>query len=204
MLFSRGQPRCAREEGAENVQPAPRQDDLELARGAIARDQAAIERLVRRMHCVPRFISHLNARYAPPLDRESLEDLVQDVLTVVWRRLPEFRGGGSLESWSFRICDFLVRNAKRRASPRQSMSLQETQELADKPAVSPFEHERLGLSLDSLPALESMILRLKHYEGLTFHQIGTRLGVSPNTVKTRYYRGLESLRRQLRKAEGGD
>ena len=42
------------------------------------------------------------------------------------------------------------------------------------------------------------MVRLKHFEGLTFTQMGELLGLSANTVKSRYYRGICWLRRRLR------
>ena len=38
---------------------------------------------------------------------------------------------------------------------------------------------------------------MKHFEELTLDQIGQRLQMHPNTVKTRYYRGLAALRDRL-------
>jgi NAD(P)-dependent dehydrogenase (short-subunit alcohol dehydrogenase family) len=42
-------------------------------------------------------------------------------------------------------------------------------------------------------AREADVIRMKHFEDLTFEEIGTRLGNSINTVKTRYYRGISRL-----------
>ena len=39
---------------------------------------------------------------------------------------------------------------------------------------------------------------LKHFEELTFESIGHYLGLSENTAKTRYYRGLRRMQGLLR------
>ena len=57
--------------------------------------------------------------------------------------------------------------------------------------------ERLLEGLGELPPELGLVLQLKHIEGLTFDQIGERLAISPNTAKTRYYRGLDKLRGRL-------
>jgi DNA-directed RNA polymerase specialized sigma24 family protein len=38
------------------------------------------------------------------------------------------------------------------------------------------------------------VIRAKHFDGLTFDEIGARLGIPSNTAKTHYYRGIERMR----------
>jgi DNA-directed RNA polymerase specialized sigma24 family protein len=38
---------------------------------------------------------------------------------------------------------------------------------------------------------------MKHFEERTFEEIAAALGASPNTIKSRYYRGMLELRRIL-------
>jgi DNA-directed RNA polymerase specialized sigma24 family protein len=47
------------------------------------------------------------------------------------------------------------------------------------------------------------VIRLKHFEGRTFREIGEVLEIPANTAKTHYYRGLEWLRRRLRTLREG-
>lgn len=178
-------------------------EDLELVQAARTHERAALDRFIKRMCCVPRFVALLDGRSVQPLEREAREDLVQDVLAIVWRRLGDYRGEAALETWVFRICDFQLRNARRHAAPRRAVSLEDLGEPSSDRAEPDHDHELLGRGIDGLPAAEAEILRLKHYDGLTFDQIATQLRQSPNTVKTRYYRGLESLRRWLQMPEGG-
>ena len=53
-----------------------------------------------------------------------------------------------------------------------------------------------------LGGVEAQIIRLKHLESLTFDELGARMGLSANTAKTHYYRGLSRLRSML--AASGD
>ena len=41
------------------------------------------------------------------------------------------------------------------------------------------------------------VIRLRHFSDLTFAAIARRLGLSPNTAKSHYYRGLVRLRGRL-------
>jgi len=51
---------------------------------------------------------------------------------------------------------------------------------------------------------EAQVIRLKHFEGRTFIEIGRSLGISPNTAKARYYRGINELRPLLEPHVGTD
>jgi RNA polymerase sigma-70 factor (ECF subfamily) len=172
--------------------------DLELVRGVLRRDPAALAQFVARMQCVPRFVAFANARTGRKLSEEAVEDLVQDVIAAAWRRLADFRGDSRLETWVFRFCQFQLRNAVRRAAPRRAVSLSELGEIEGATAGSLDEHEEIGAALDRMPDDEARVLRLKHFDGLTFDEIAARLSASPNTIKTRYYRGLNNLRQHLR------
>ncbi len=165
------------------------------------RQPPALERFVNRMQCVPRFVAARNAQMGRPLGNESIEDLVQDVLAVVWRKLPGFQGEAGLETWVYQFCEFELRNAIRRAVPRRVRSLEDMDEVgSQEPANSAASDdlESVYVAMQRLSAAEARIMRLKHFEALTFEAIALRLSMSQNTSKTRYYRALEKLRRHLR------
>jgi RNA polymerase sigma-70 factor (ECF subfamily) len=183
-----------------DVVPHPR--DLDLASRVVRRDGSALEQFIGRMQCVPRFVASGNSRLGRMLGPEGLEDLVQDVLAVVWRKLPEYRGDAALETWVFQICEFELRNALRRHASRRAASLDEVGEANASPprlVACAEAADTLQVAMQRLDTTESMILRLKHFEGLTFEEMAARLASSPNTIKTRYYRALEKLRQELRR-----
>jgi RNA polymerase sigma factor (sigma-70 family) len=72
--------------------------------------------------------------------------------------------------------------------------------------VLPLEvdEERLEHLLETLGGQEAELLRLKHFEGMTFQQIGQHLSLSPNTAKAVYYRGLRRLNGLWSSAERKD
>jgi len=51
--------------------------------------------------------------------------------------------------------------------------------------------------LKSLPAEQSEVVTLKHWEDLTFAEIAEVLGISQNTVASRYRYAMEKLQRAL-------
>ena len=78
-------------------------DDLGLAQRAREGDPAARERLALRLRCVPVFVSSRNARLGSPLGPSDLEDLIQDVVITVWRKIGHYRGEAPLEGWVYQF-----------------------------------------------------------------------------------------------------
>ncbi len=171
--------------------------DLELVRAARSGRREAVERLIARMRCVPRMLAAKNARMGRPLDDAELEDLVQESLYAIWRKLDTYAGRAALETWFYRFCflELVRRVAQARRTPAPLTDVENALPAAitsERPG--PFELEHVYRGLERLEPDEADAIRAKHLEELTFDEIGARLGVSPNTVKTRYYRGMLKLR----------
>lgn len=174
--------------------------DLELVRAVLRREQAAVAGFIARMDCIPRMIAVRNNRAGAPLSETELEDLAQDVVTAVWRKLGSFDGRARLETWVYQFCylEFLRRLRSLRNRPRAVGEPVGDEVEERRPASSrASEYEELHRCFAELSSAEAGILRLKHFEDLTFEEIGARLDLSPNTVKTRYYRALGKLRRRM-------
>lgn len=82
---------------------------------------------------------------------------------------------------------------RRRRRWRQTREAVDADQLAGGTGADLDLHEEIRQAMERLPPAEAEVIRLKHFEGLTFDEIGTRLDTSPNTAKTRYYRGLGTL-----------
>lgn len=173
--------------------------DLELARAARAGSHEARRVFVERMQCVPRMLSTLNSRMGQPLGSHDLEDVVQDALIAIWKGLPSYSGLSSLEAWVFRCChhEFLARLRRRGRSPPAGDMF----DLADHPGPSRFDE--VHVALGHLDERGRRVVVLKHFDELTFEEIGARLDVTSNTAKTWYYRALQELERWLTRARKG-
>lgn len=150
-----------------------------------------------RMRCVPAILRLHNARLGAILPGDELDDVVQDTLAALWKKLPGYAGDAKLETWAYRFCVLELRGALRRRRNRPR-ALPETapdvQEPEAEPEVASVDYEDLHESLARLTPAEERAVRLKHFSHLTFEEAAERLDVSPNTVKTRYYRALGRLR----------
>ncbi len=150
------------------------------------------------MRCVPRFLGARNARAGRPLGPEELADLAQEVFATVWRKLGDYRGDAPLEAWVYPFCVLSFMNHARKHTNRplavDDVVLEaNTPEYLPRTELASAAAAEIHSALEHLEEAERRIIELKHFDDLTFEEIATRLGLSANTAKTRYYRGLTKL-----------
>lgn len=140
----------------------------------------------------------LNHRMGKPLDAHDVADLVQDVTLIVLQKLSQFTGRAPLEAWVFRICRWEIRNFVRGKRRRARLTLLPEDERPAPEHCDGLEvRDELEQVIRQLTASEVEVVRLKHFEDLTFDEIAARLGGSVSTLKTRYYRAMAQLQREL-------
>jgi RNA polymerase sigma-70 factor (ECF subfamily) len=176
--------------------------DLELVREAIRGSPGARDELARRLVCVPRMLAALNARWGRPIGAHDLEDLTQDVLVALWRAMPSFAGLASLESWAFRACYRALLARLRR--PPQGVPVANWAQLESQARTPPGPDDGICAALERITPKARLVIELKHYDELTFDEIGAALAVPPNTAKSWYYRSIADLKRMLARGEGGE
>ena len=165
--------------------PAP-SVDLALVRSVLAGDERASEALLVRLRCLARFVAALNRRHGGLFDAHELADLVQDAVVVVWRKLEHFRGPDGLESWVLRIARFEFQNALRKRARRgpvmrplvQAESVSDSTDMAERA----IDRQVLAQALAELAPRVERTIRLKHFSGLSFEEIGEQMSCSANTA----------------------
>lgn len=189
---SRSEARDVRQEARRSYD-----DDLRLVREALAGSLQARRRFCDRMRCVPKILAVKNARLGRPLSDEDVEDLAQEALVAIWRRLDSYQGLAALETWAYRFCH-LVLSAHRRKLGRRRLSLPFVE--ADEAGVthaSTLEYEHVYRALEKVGPENAQVVRLRHFEHLSFEEIAVRLSNPTSTVKTHYYKTLARLREVL-------
>lgn len=182
--------------------------EVKLARAVLAEEESAIEEFADRLRCVPRILGAQNAKTGRPLGEHELADLVQDTIVVILKKLAVFRGDGPLEGWIFRICclEFMngIRRHRRSGRTVDIDDVEPTDQAQEAARRRLLERERIHVAIEKLGGVEAETIRMKHFEELTFEEIGARLGISPNTIKTRYYRGMQALQALLSAESRGE
>ena len=127
-------------------------------------------------------------------------DLVQEVFLGVYRNLATYRGDGAFPAWLFRIAAFRCTDYLRR---RRDVASLDDGEPAAEPcsgfdpvltAMATDANRQVVRALATLPPAQRHVVELKFFQSCTFEEIGERLGISPNTAKTRLYSALRKLR----------
>ncbi len=168
-----------------------------MVRATLRGDAEATDRLVDRLGCVPRIVASINRRFGAPLSYTELADVSQEVIILVWQRRSDYEGRAKLETWVYRICYLEFLNESRR-SQRRPLFVGDGLDVRD-PSTSSrtrpeVDFEALDVLLSELGTAEEQVIRLKHFEGLTFTEIAERSGRPSSSVKSRYYRGIARLR----------
>lgn len=127
-------------------------------------------------------------------------DLMQETFISVCRSLHDFRGDSAFKTWVLRIAHFRTVEFYRKrkwfadeseiqqidaepehACPEFAMDNQQTQ-------------KKIMQLMKQLPFEQKLIVELKIFQQHTFDVIGQQLGVSNNTVKSRFYTALDKLK----------
>jgi len=156
-----------------------------------------------------------------PNCRDIAEEIADQAIFRAFRSITTFRRDATVSSWMYQITFNLIRDFCRKqkrelhVSPSHESSVQgvngqETDTLILEPAVEDFERQ-LIVQMDgrwlyaavlSLPPKQSLVVRLKVLEELTFEEIADKLACPLSTVKTAYYMAITRLKRFA--AKGGN
>jgi RNA polymerase sigma factor (sigma-70 family) len=180
--------------------------DLASIREALAGDPRARTRVAERLQVVRRLVAAINARSGRPLSSHELDDVAHDVLAIVWQKLQQFEGVGTLERWLYRFCLNTFQNRCRLESRRTAhvSSLSEEPADAADPSTNDIEPSELELALRELGPPCEEVIRLKHEGDLSFEAAAKALGINASTAKTRYYDGVRWLRQRLLRGGGAN
>jgi RNA polymerase sigma-70 factor (ECF subfamily) len=175
-------------------------------------------------------VAELAATYGPRIHQlalryvknwEDAEEVTQDVLMKVHRKIDAFRGDAALSSWIYRItfntamsrlrsgrAGRMVEVAKpdsgsAEESERQPAEPADWSSLADDQVLRGQMRERLIASLAHLPSVYRIPVILRDIQGLSTEEASAVLGVKPQTLKSRLHRGRLLLRERLADFAGG-
>ena len=151
--------------------------------------------------------------------KQAASDLVQETFLDAQRCFQAFRGStpSELHAWLKTILANNIRDVWRRFSgthKRQTameMPLDSVEKIVKKkrtesgsPSAQFQRQERIEAVqhiLDALPSHYAMVIRLRHWEALTFDAIAVRMGKSPDAVRQLWYRALEQFTKHMQPDE---
>ncbi|MBQ0022508.1 MAG: sigma-70 family RNA polymerase sigma factor [Prevotellaceae bacterium] len=133
-------------------------------------------------------------------NREDAEDVVQEVLLGVFRRLREKTKVESVEQYLIRSISNACTDYFRR-KPLKIVPLDKAKHIPANESDRLIHEEYVGINklLDSLPEEQAEIVRLKCYDELTFRQIAELLSIPEPTAKSRYRYAIMHIQQMIKK-----
>ena len=147
---------------------------------------------------------------------EDAEEVTQDVLMKVHRKIDAFRGDAALSSWIYRITfntamsrlrngrfsrprevpaqDIFITNEGEERAPQEPA---DWSALADDAVMRGEMRRRLVSALTHLPPVYRVPVLLRDIQGLSTEEASLILHVKPQTLKSRLHRGRLILRQHL-------
>ena len=155
-------------------------------------------------------------------NKEDAEEVMQDVLFKVHRKVSAFRGDAALSSWIYRItfnaAMSRLRTAKYQRTMRDELSITMTDadeqpsarldladwsDMADEQVFRSQLRTRVFRAILSLPAIYRAPVMLRDIQGMSTEEASAMLRVKDQTLKSRLHRGRLILRKQLADFAGG-
>ena len=167
-------------------------------------------------------VSDLSSTYGPRIHQlafrylknwEDAEEVTQDVLMKVHRKIDAFRGDAALSSWIYRITFNTAMSRLRTARYSRPLEVQAPEMSPDteRPVAEPADwsaladdrvlrgemRDRLIEGLQQLPEVYRTPVILRDIQGLSTEEASAMLRVKPQTLKSRLHRGRLILREYL-------
>lgn len=155
-------------------------------------------------------------------NHEDAEEVVQDVLLKVFRKIEMFRGDSALSSWIHRITFNTAMSRLRRTRATRLAEVTEIElgtsisddgpsafdpadwsNMADEEMLRRELRERLVAAVGDLPAIYREPVILRDLRGLSTEEASVKLRVKDQTLKSRLHRGRMLLRERLSDFAGG-
>jgi len=193
--------------------------DRQLIARLQAGDESAVQELAERY--TPR-IFQLAMRHMK--NREDAEEVTQDVLVKVYRKVGEFRGDSALSSWIYRItfntAMSRLRNGRlAKAAEKERDRLESGASAEDRARLmrEPIDwshmpddellriqlRQAVTAAIADLPEIYRQPVVLRDIQGLTTEEASSRLHLKDQTLKSRLHRGRLMLRERLRAFTSG-
>jgi len=156
-------------------------------------------------------------------NKEDAEEVTQDVLFKVYRKVGEFRGDAALSSWIYRITFNAAMSRLRTAQyqraqaedrreaidtdtmgePARPVDVADWTDLADERVLRSQLRRRVFRAILALPAIYRAPVMLRDIQGMSTEEASAMLKVKDQTLKSRLHRGRLILRKQLADFAGG-
>ena len=131
------------------------------------------------------------------------EDVLQNALLTIWRKLPHLREADRFEGWAFRIlvhaCYADAPRNRRWASAIRVLHADVASDVDDYQTVS--DRDELERAFRRLPLDQRAVFVLHHHVGLPLVAVAETLGIPDGTARSRLHYATRTLRAAFEAAQ---
>ncbi len=124
------------------------------------------------------------------------EDVLQNALVTIWRKLPHLRDPDRFEAWAYRIvvhaCYADAPRYRRWASTVRVLPVDRAHESDDLQSLS--DRDELEQAFRQLPLDQRAVFVLHHHVGLPLVEVAETLGIPDGTARSRLHYATRALR----------
>ncbi len=134
-------------------------------------------------------------------NKDDAEELVQDVFVKVWQKRSTVNNHYSFKSFLFSVAYHTIisflRKKKLQISDLNDINIDFSDNESNNADYTIIYNEQLQIIDDiigSMPYMRQKIFRLSRYEGLSYAEIASKMGISKNTVENHISSALKYIR----------
>lgn len=139
---------------------------------------------------------------------EEAQDIVQDTLIKVWNKRDDWESIDSIEAFSLTVCrNLALDRMKVKSSKNESLDNSHL----DTPDLGSTPYERMQLKdrielvkrmVDALPEKQRSCMQLRDFEGKSYKEISSILGISEDQVKVNIFRARQAIKQKYQQIDG--
>jgi len=169
--------------------------DYDLVKGFLNGDETSFNKIVNKYK--HKIYWHARRMTGNHLDAD---EVVQEVLLVMYRKLKDFQFKSSLYTWIFRIVSTRSLNFLRKRSLRNIISfddpatglLRSREDFIDNYEMAE-KLQRIDKLLQKLPAKQREVFIMRNYDELSYEEISKLTGKSIGGLKANYFHGVNKI-----------
>ncbi|AGA69403.1 RNA polymerase sigma factor, sigma-70 family [Desulfitobacterium dichloroeliminans LMG P-21439] len=140
--------------------------------------------------------------------QSDVEDVTAEVLTKVWRALPNFEGKSSLKSWTLRIAYHHIADFYRTRKGKGMQIVSLSEEIKSTAATEDHSNDLLTVlsvsdTLSKLSEPQVAVIQLRLVEGFSAIEVAQILGITQQAVDSLLYRAKKSFRKYYEMENAG-
>jgi len=182
---------------------ADNKNDFELVNKFTGGDESAFNKIVLKYQ--HKIYWHARRMTGNHLDAD---EIVQEVLMVMYKKLKNFKFQSSLYTWIYKITSTRSLNFINKRKIKQAFSFEDEPECSLRKNEDIIENleireklEKVAEMLKKIPPKQREVFILKNYEQMTYEEISEITGKSVGGLKSNYFQAMKKIMEMVKKDE---